>query len=68
MGFLSEFYHGKIQSFMDKVMSLWRNDYRFRSEAALRAYLKKIGSDRGIKGDFLKFNSKTLYGSSGSPT
>jgi len=56
-----EFYHEKIQSSMDTVMALWRNDYRFRSEAALRAYLKKIGSDRGIRGDFLKFNSKTLY-------
>jgi hypothetical protein len=56
-----EFYHEKVQSAMDTTMSLWRNDYRFRSEAVLRAYLKKIGSDRGIKGDFLKFNSKTLY-------
>jgi hypothetical protein len=56
-----EFYHEKVQSAMGTTMSLWRNDYRFRSEAALRAYLKKAGSDRGIKGDFLKFNSKTLY-------
>jgi len=56
-----EFYHEKIQSAMETVMALWRNDYRFRSESALRSYIKKIGGDRGIKGDFLKFNSKTLY-------
>jgi HEPN domain-containing protein len=57
----SKFYHKKIHISMGVVMSLWRNDYRFRSEAALRAYLKKIGVDRGVKGDFLKFNSKKLY-------
>ena len=56
-----ELYHEKVQSAMDTTMALWRNDYRFHSEAALRSYLKKIGSDRSIKGDFLKFNSKILY-------
>ncbi len=57
----SEFYDEKIHSLLLIVTSLWQNNYRFRSATELRAHLKKIGSARGIKGDFLKFNSKRLY-------
>lgn len=56
----SAFYDAKIYAALDVVKDLWQNDYRFRSEAELRSHLKKIGKHRGIKGDFLKFNSKRL--------
>jgi hypothetical protein len=51
------FYLAKIQTMLNVVVKLWNNDYRFRSETELRAYLKKSGNSRGIKGDILKFNS-----------
>jgi hypothetical protein len=56
----SGFYDKKIQASLGVVTRLWQNDYRFRSKPELRAHLKKIGQARGIKGDFLKFNSKKL--------
>ena len=36
----------------------WSNSHRYRSEAALRKYLKRAGLDRGIKGDALKENAR----------
>lgn len=57
----SEFYHEGIHSSLGIVTLLWRNDYRFDSESAVRAYLKKAGRNRGIKGDFLKYNSQRLF-------
>ncbi len=57
----SGFYDPQFHSAMNTVRLLWRNDYRFMSEDRLRSYLKKIGKDRGIKGDFVKYNSQWLY-------
>jgi len=56
-----EFYHEGIQASLGIVTLLWRNDYRFESERSLRAFLKKVGRGRGIKGDFLEYNSQELY-------
>jgi hypothetical protein len=56
----SEFYEKEIHTSLLLVALLWQNDYRFRSKAELRAHLKRTGQARGIKGDFLKFNSKKL--------
>jgi HEPN domain-containing protein len=42
------------------VHSRWANDFRYRSDAALRRHLKRIGADRGIKGDFLKENARRI--------
>jgi HEPN domain-containing protein len=36
----------------------WANDFRYRSEADLRKHLKRIGADRGIKGNVLKENAR----------
>jgi len=57
----SKLYLEKIQAMLSVVVKLWNNDYRFRSETELRAYLKKRGKNRGIKGDFLKFNSEEIF-------
>ncbi len=36
----------------------WRNDFRYTSTDRLRRRLKKLKLDRGIRGDFLKENSR----------
>jgi HEPN domain-containing protein len=38
----------------------WSNDYRYASEARLRAHLRKIGLVRKVKGDVLKANANRL--------
>ncbi len=43
------------------ISILWSNNHRFSSENELKSFLKNSGQDRGIKGDFLKYNSKKLY-------
>ncbi len=39
---------------LSEMASQWNSNHRFGSEAALRAHLKSLELDRGIKGDFLK--------------
>ncbi len=41
---------------------LWRNNYRFASEARLLAHLKKMRLYQGVKGDPLKANAFRLLG------
>ncbi len=36
----------------------WSNSHRYRSENALRTFLKRGKLDRGIKGDFVKENAR----------
>jgi hypothetical protein len=38
----------------------WSNKHRYRSEAALRAFLKRGGFDRRIRGDYLKENARIV--------
>jgi HEPN domain-containing protein len=38
----------------------WTNNHRFRSERALRRWLKRAGLDRGMKGDYLKENARRI--------
>ncbi len=38
----------------------WRNSHRFRSNAALKRFLKRQQLDRGIKGDYLKERTRRL--------
>ena len=45
---------------IDRVGSLWHNNHRYLSEAALRRFLKKGRHDRGILGDALKENARRL--------
>ena len=44
----------------------WANDFRYRSKADLLRYLKRIGADRGIKGDVLKENARRIMESASS--
>lgn len=36
----------------------WKNNYRYVPEAKLRAEVKRLQLDRGIKGDVLKENAR----------
>lgn len=51
----------RIYAALNEVSSRWHNSYRFAAENEVRSFLKKSGKNRGIKGDFLKYNSKKLY-------
>ena len=42
------------------VGARWSNAHRYRSEAALRRYIKRVKLDRGVKGDALKENARRI--------
>jgi hypothetical protein len=52
-----------IDAALGNIWSRWKNNYRYASEELIRAELKKLKLDRGIKGDWLKFNSMTVLNS-----
>ena len=52
-----------IGAALGNIWSRWKNNYRYASEELIRAELKKLKLDRGIKGDWLKFNSMTVLNS-----
>ena len=43
-----------------EVSSRRSNNHRYRSETALRAFLRQAGKNRGVKGDFLKESSRRM--------
>ena len=47
-------------SSVNNVFILWRNNYRFASEARLLAHLKKMKLYQGAKGDLLKAKAYEL--------
>jgi hypothetical protein len=47
---------------VNDVFILWRNSYRFASEARLLAHLKKMKLYEGVRGDPLKANAFRLLG------
>jgi len=49
-----------LRSAMNEVVALWHNNLRFASEGSLRAYLNRIGRNKGIKGNALKKNSADM--------
>ena len=53
-------YFRELQAAVNIIYSLWGNDYRFASEERLRAHVKRLKLDRGIKGDTLKYNALKL--------
>jgi HEPN domain-containing protein len=53
--------YSQIYQTLMTISRFWNNGHRFASQNALRNFLKRIGADRGIKGDFLKYSSKMLY-------
>jgi len=57
VNFIQERNRKKIGILLGEVWSRWKNNYRFASNSRLKSELKKLGLDRGIKGDILKTNS-----------
>jgi HEPN domain-containing protein len=53
-------YLRELQASLSEIYSLWRNDFRFASEKRLRAHLKHLRLERGVRGDFLKANAGKL--------
>jgi len=52
-----------IGAALGNICSRWKNSYRYASEELVRAEFKKLKLDRGIKGNWLKFNSMTVLDS-----
>lgn len=50
----------RLRAEMNEVGILWHNNLRFASEASLRAFLRRIGRTRRVKGDPLKKNAGDL--------
>jgi hypothetical protein len=59
-------YVREMEAARNQICRLWANEYRFTSEARLRAHLKRMQLDRGIQGDFLKKNAGDLLSSAQS--
>ena len=49
-----------LWSSVNDVFILWRNNYRFASEARLLAHINKMKLFEGVKGDPLKANALRL--------
>lgn len=49
---------GEISAALGVVWARWKNNYRYLGEDRLRSEQKKLGLDRGIKGDPLKENAR----------
>jgi hypothetical protein len=48
----------RFGALLNEVAVRWSNNHRFRSDAAMRAFLKRGKLDRGMSGDFLKENAR----------
>ena len=53
-------HHKRLWSAVNDVFILWRNNYRYASEARLRAHLKKEKHYQRVKGDVLKAKALDL--------
>lgn len=50
----------QADAWLGDVWMRWKNNYRFASDDRLRTHFKKLQFNRGIKGDFLKENSRIV--------
>lgn len=50
----------QADAWLGDVWMRWKNNYRFASDDRMRTQFKRLGHDRGIKGDFLKENSRIV--------
>ena len=55
--------HRQAGLWLGDVWMRWKNNYRFASDDRMRAEFQKLGHHRGIKGDFLKENSRIVVDS-----
>lgn len=58
--FIPERMKPEMSAPLSEMFTRWRNDYRFRSAASLRAHLRKAEMNRSIKGDFVKESSRRI--------
>ena len=50
----------QVSAWLGSVWARWKNNYRFASDERLRTELRRLGHQRGVKGDFLKENSRIV--------
>jgi HEPN domain-containing protein len=50
----------KADAWLGDVWMRWKNNYRFASDDRMRTEFRKLRHNRGIKGDFLKENSRIV--------
>ncbi|MDA1088022.1 MAG: HEPN domain-containing protein [Verrucomicrobia bacterium] len=48
----------QADAWLGDVWTRWKNNYRFASADRIRTEFRRLGHNRGIKGDFLKENSR----------
>jgi hypothetical protein len=50
---------------LSAVAVRWSNNHRYRSDSAIRKWLKRASLDRGIAGDYLKENARRAISAAG---
>lgn len=50
----------QADAWLGDVWMRWKNNYRFVSDDRLRSEFRRLGYNRGIRGDFLKENSRII--------
>lgn len=50
----------QANAWLGDVWTRWKNNYRFASDDRLRSEFRRLGHNRGIKGDFLKENCRIV--------
>ena len=50
----------RLTDLLGTVAFQWNNTHRYRSEKQFQRFLKQIGADRGIRGDFVKENARRV--------
>ncbi len=53
-------YSLRLKTAVNEMEILWSNNLRFASEISLKAFLRRMGRLKGVKGDALKKNSSDL--------
>jgi hypothetical protein len=48
-----------ISAALGEVWARWKNNYRYATDARLRAEIKRLQLDRGVKGDALRHSART---------
>lgn len=52
--------HGQMIDAINFIAVVWQNNLRYIGPVGFRAYLKAKSRDRGVRGDFVKYNVRRL--------
>src|SRR5205823_4031714 len=55
----------RVRSIIQGIAYQWNNAHRFRSDEQFRRYLKQLRVDRGIRGSFVKENTRRIVEAAG---